>query len=155
MINRKYAGAVTIHQDPMMPENLAALFRFSPYMLVSSLCDGMNVVGMEYAASKYDQNGVLLLSEKTGAAKSMKNGPVIIDPTIRENVSQSLERAFRMTGDEKRYRLDIMRRHLAGYTVHDWNRNRIEAASDIKKRKTKYHLPDIHHLYEESEICIS
>jgi len=92
-INSKYRGSVYIHPEAFSSDELAPVFRFSPCILISSMADGMNAVGMEYVASKLDgESGVVLLSKKAGASERMGNGPIIIDPEDPVNVSLALRK---------------------------------------------------------------
>ena len=51
-------------------EEMAALYLAADVMLVTALRDGMNLVAKEYVASRFDNDGVLVLSEFTGALTS-------------------------------------------------------------------------------------
>ena len=53
-------------------EELVACYRAADVMLVTPLCDGMNLVAKEYVASRYDDTGVLVLSEFAGAAVELE-----------------------------------------------------------------------------------
>ena len=48
-------------------------------MLVTPLRDGMNLVAKEYAASRIDEQGVLVLSEFAGAADELIEA-VLVNP---------------------------------------------------------------------------
>ena len=52
-------------------EELIALYQAGDVMLVTPLRDGMNLVAKEYAASRIDEQGVLVLSEFAGAADEL------------------------------------------------------------------------------------
>jgi len=49
-------------------EEMVALYLAADVMLVTALRDGMNLVAKEYVACRFDEDGVLLLSEFTGAS---------------------------------------------------------------------------------------
>ena len=50
-------------------EEMAALYLASDVMLVTALRDGMNLVAKEYVAARFDDDGVLVLSEFTGVGR--------------------------------------------------------------------------------------
>jgi len=66
-------------------------------MLVTPLRDGMNLVAKEFAASRVDEDGVLVLSEFAGAASEL-HGAVTVNPYdvhALAMASTSLERPLR------------------------------------------------------------
>lgn len=73
-INWKHSAG---HWKPMIylcehlsPVKLNALRRLAHFCVVNSLHDGMNLVAKEYAASRSNEDGALILSPFTGAAGS-------------------------------------------------------------------------------------
>jgi len=58
---------------------LLAFYRLSDICLVTSLHDGMNLVAKEFVSSRIDNEGVLVLSKFTGAARQMKEA-LFINP---------------------------------------------------------------------------
>ena len=58
---------------------LMALRRLARFCVVSSLHDGMNLVAKEYVASRFDHDGVLILSPFTGAALELTDA-LIVNP---------------------------------------------------------------------------
>ena len=53
------------------PEQVFGLYRIAAGCVVSSLHDGMNLVAKEFVASRDDGQGVLVLSQFTGAAREL------------------------------------------------------------------------------------
>src|SRR5699024_10261358 len=58
------------HPDPV--EEMVALYLAADVMLVTALRDGMNLVAKEYVAARKSGDGVLVLSEFTGAADQLR-----------------------------------------------------------------------------------
>ena len=83
----------------------------------------MNLVAKEFVASRDDLDGVLVLSEMTGAAHELTDA-LIINPYDAEGFTQALQRAIEMPADERRRRMRSLRRVVAGHDVFAW-------ASDI------------------------
>ena len=73
-----------LHQNVPM-EELSALYQVGDVMLVTPLRDGMNLVAKEYAASRVDGGGVLVLSEFAGAADELGDA-LLVNPHDREAV---------------------------------------------------------------------
>jgi len=57
-------------REDLPPVTLLALRRMADFCVVSSLHDGMNLVAKEYVASRFDEDGVLILSPFTGQLES-------------------------------------------------------------------------------------
>lgn len=99
-------------------EDLIYLYRKAEVCLVTSLHDGMNLVAKEYVAQHKD-NGVLILSEFTGAAREL-HFALIINPYAASDIVEALYKAFSMEAAERRARLDAMRNKLIQYNVFRW-----------------------------------
>jgi glycosyltransferase involved in cell wall biosynthesis len=74
-----------------------ALYRMADFCIVSSLHDGMNLVAKEFIAARDDEDGVLVLSEMTGAAHELEEA-LIINPYDIDGFSRALERAIADAG---------------------------------------------------------
>ena len=82
-------------------------------MLVTPLRDGMNLVAKEYAASRVDGGGVLVLSEFAGAADELCDA-LLVNPHDREAVQRAMVDAASMDPDEARARMASIRAGRAG-----------------------------------------
>src|SRR5690625_7318138 len=92
---------------------MTALYLAADVMLVTSLRDGMNLVAKEYVASRIDENGVLILSEFTGAADELGHS-VMVNPHDYEGVKEAMVRASEMPAREARRRMRALRRREIG-----------------------------------------
>ena len=61
------------------PDKLAVLYRTAQACVVTSLHDGMNLVAKEFVAARTDEQGVLVLSEFTGASRELTDA-VMVNP---------------------------------------------------------------------------
>ena len=104
---------------PLNYQEVLALYRLADVCVVSSLHDGMNLVAKEYVAARNDLNGVLLLSQFTGAARELHDA-VLINPYDRESFADAIKLALDMDPDEKRAKLKAMREYLAENNVFNW-----------------------------------
>ena len=107
-----------LHQS-VSPIELVALYRAADAMLVTPLRDGMNLVAKEFAASRVDDDGVLVLSEFAGAAAEL-DGAVTVNPYDVDAVADSLERALTMSPQERQARMKTIRRRVFDYDVNAW-----------------------------------
>ena len=96
-----------------------ALHRLADFSVVSSLDDGMNLVAKEFVASRFDNDGVLILSQFTGAARELKDA-VLINPFAIEEMAKAMREALEMPLDERRRRMQRMRAEVAGNNIFRW-----------------------------------
>ena len=100
-------------------ETLLALYRAADVMLVTPVRDGMNLVAKEFAASRTDEEGVLVLSEFAGAADELVDS-VIVNPYDVDGMSEAMHTALTMAGPERRMRMRALRRQVLANDVHRW-----------------------------------
>ncbi len=96
-------------------EELAALYTAADVMLVTPIRDGMNLVAKEFIASRVDDDGVLVLSEFTGAAAQLTEA-LLVNPYDVDGMAATLYRALTMDRDERKRRMRALR---ATVTVQD------------------------------------
>ena len=109
-------------------ETLVAMYRAADVMLVTPLADGMNLVAKEYAAARRDEDGVLVLSDRAGAAGELR-AALIVDPTDLGALARAYEAALEMTPQERRVRMRRIRRAVLDHDVFDWARECLSAMS--------------------------
>ena len=107
-----------LHQNVPMDE-LSALYQVGDVMLVTPLRDGMNLVAKEYAASRVDGGGVLVLSEFAGAADELADA-LLVNPHDREAVQRAMVEAASMDPDEARVRMASIRAVVRANDVTHW-----------------------------------
>ncbi len=110
-----------LHQ--MLPlDELIPLYRAGDVMLVTPFRDGMNLVAKEYVAAHVDGDGVLVLSEFTGAADELSDA-LLVNPHDEQAFEDVIVRAVEMHRHERRPRMEAMRRAVASANVGDWARS--------------------------------
>ncbi len=102
-------------------EELAALYRLAEVALVTPIRDGMNLVAKEYVASRLDQRGVLILSERAGAARELSDA-LIINPTDVGQLVDAMHEALVMPEEEQMARMTAMQALVKRYNVFSWTR---------------------------------
>jgi alpha,alpha-trehalose-phosphate synthase [UDP-forming] len=98
---------------------LLALRMLSRFCVVSSLHDGMNLVAKEYVASRFDEDGVLILSPFTGAAHELTQA-LIVNPYATEEFADAILRAVTMPRPERRFRMLQMRYTVRENNIYKW-----------------------------------
>jgi trehalose 6-phosphate synthase/phosphatase len=99
--------------------SLTPLYSLCDMAIISSLCDGMNLVAKEYIAGQVTEHGVLLLSEFAGSSEEMADA-VPINPYDTEDFADKIALALSMPAGERAARMKNLRRRLFTHTIFDW-----------------------------------
>ena len=122
-INAKYRTddwmPIVYRPQHHQPEAVAHIYRAADVCVVSSLHDGMNLVAKEFIASRTDEQGALVLSEFTGAARELDHA-VHVNPFAVDAFADCLNGALLMPPEEQRRRMRAMRERVSSHTVFDW-----------------------------------
>jgi trehalose 6-phosphate synthase len=122
-INWKYSNSgwepITLIGRSLDYSEVLALYQLADVCIVSSLHDGMNLVAKEYIAAKNNLDGVLLLSQFTGAARELRHA-ILTNPFDRESFADAIKDALHMGSKEKASRLRAMREYLAETNIFHW-----------------------------------
>jgi alpha,alpha-trehalose-phosphate synthase [UDP-forming] len=98
---------------------MTALHRLADFCLVTPLHDGMNLVCKEFAASRVDEDGVLILSEFAGAARELKDA-LLINPFSVDEGANAIHAALTMPREERQRRMSKMREAVEHNNVYRW-----------------------------------
>jgi trehalose 6-phosphate synthase/phosphatase len=139
-LNQRWGTAtwqpVSYRYGSLEPTELAAWYRAADVMLVTPLCDGMNLVAKEFVASRVDQDGVLVLSENAGAAAELA-AALRVDPRDPAALAAACSAALDMSAAERRVRM----RHLTGcvrrYDVRRWAAECLRHLEDVRRRTAR------------------
>lgn len=101
-------------------DEIKKFYRIANFCLVTSLHDGMNLVAKEYIASRYDEKGVLILSQYTGASRELKDA-LIVNPYNGEQTAGAIKEALEMKPYEQTKRMRDMRETIKNYNVYRWS----------------------------------
>ena len=123
LINGQYGevGLTPIHylRRELKFESLIAMYRSADIMLVTPRVDGMNLVAKEYVATRFDNTGVLVLSEFTGSAEELR-AALTVNPHDVDGLAESLDRALSLPPLEQQRCMAEMRETIKNHTVYDW-----------------------------------
>src|SRR5690606_2900797 len=101
--------------DNLPFEKFSALYQFADVAFVTPVKDGMNLVAKEYVASQGRRKGMLILSEKAGAAQELRDA-LLVDPNNPTSLVAALTKAITMPRRELRQRVKAMQRVLSANT---------------------------------------
>jgi trehalose 6-phosphate synthase len=107
-----------------------AACRMADVLLITSLHDGMNLVAKEFLSARTDGDGVLLLSQYTGAAREFPDA-LQINPFDLDQMADAMHAAFLMPEEERRPRMERMRSILEKNDVYEWGRKIFTEAEKI------------------------
>ncbi|MFH1016735.1 MAG: trehalose-6-phosphate synthase [Pseudomonadota bacterium] len=127
-----YRPIVMLHSHHEPPE-VFRYYRAADVCYVSSLHDGMNLVAKEFVAAREDEQGVLVLSHFTGAARELPEA-LIVNPYDLDEASGALLAALRMSKDEQRHRMRAMRAMVAEFNVYRWAGRMLADAGKLRDR---------------------
>ena len=106
-------------------------YRAADVCLVTSLHDGMNLVAKEFLVSRHDEDGVLILSPFTGAARELPDS-LIVNPYDTESLADAIFKALEMDPAERRSRMREMRRVVKHQNVYRWAGNLIGDLCEVR-----------------------
>ena len=116
------------------PPTVFRYYRAADVCYVSSLHDGMNLVAKEFVAARDDEQGVLVLSHFTGAARELTEA-LIVNPYDLEEASAALAAALLMPKEEQRDRMRAMRTFVAEFNVYRWAGRMLVDAARLRRRE--------------------
>lgn len=115
---------------------LVGLFRSADVMLVTPVRDGMNLVAKEFIASRVDGDGVLVLSEFTGAAEELAEA-VQVNPFDVAESAEAYSIALAMPRQERRTRMRALRARIRANPIAKWS------DSFLTRLRTHLHSPAV------------
>jgi len=110
-------------------DELIPLYQAGDVMLVTPFRDGMNLVAKEYVAAHVDGDGVLVLSEFTGAADELRDA-LLVNPHDEEAFQEAIVQAVEMPRHERRQRMQAMRACITAADVNVWAASFLDALRD-------------------------
>jgi trehalose 6-phosphate synthase/phosphatase len=137
-INGKHGNTkwtpIVYQYDSVDFAELMGLYTCCDIALISPLRDGMNLVAKEFAASRSDQEGVLLLSDMTGAAKELSDA-ILFNPLDENEIAMKIDLALRMDKVEQKSRMVNLQSQIKKHNLLKWGNdfiNGLEAVCGLK-----------------------
>jgi trehalose 6-phosphate synthase/phosphatase len=131
-INGEFSTAgwvpVHYHYKSLVRRDLIALYRMARICFVTPIKDGMNLVAKEFCACQVEGRGTLVLSEFAGAAAQLQGGALLVNPHDIEGMADALKTAFDLSEEERRWRMEEMRRLLREQDIFWWVDYYLQAA---------------------------
>ncbi len=94
-------------------------YRWADFCMVTSLHDGMNLVAKEFVSVRDDEDGVLILSRFTGAARELREA-VLVNPYDIEQVAEAVHLALTMPKADRQARMARLRQTVREHNIYRW-----------------------------------
>ena len=108
---------------------LVSYYRAADVCWITPLADGMNLVCKEFAASRVDGDGVLVLSEFAGAAVELGHA-VFTNPFSHRSMDRMILEALDMPEEERRARMTRIRASVLANPVKEWRPGTLQLFRD-------------------------
>ena len=134
VVNHRHGTTDWMPIDLRIYENFheaVARYKHFDLLMVNSLFDGMNLVAKE-APAVNTRDGVLMLSENTGAHEELGDCALSVNPFDIEEQAEAIHRALTMDAVERRERADRLRRIVDSRDPGDWVDDQL---ADIKAKQ--------------------
>ena len=99
--------------------------------MVTSLHDGMNLVAKEFIVFRDDEDGVLILSQFTGASRELKDA-IIVNPYDIEAMADAIYLSLTMDPLERSERMKRMRTVVKEHNIYRWAGNLITELARLR-----------------------
>jgi len=137
-INNKFRGdawqPIILVDTQQTPDAVWELYRAADFCIVNSLHDGMNLVAKEFAAARDDEDGVLILSTFAGASRELLEA-LLVNPFDVSETAAAIETAIEMPRDQRRERMQLMRRTVKENNVYRWAGRMLMDAARVRQRQ--------------------
>lgn len=132
-VNAKYGDSEWEPVRVMVGENYAravAVLQRYDILLVNSIADGMNLVAKEGPIVN-QMDGVVILSERTGARQQLEDGAIVISPCDIYATAQAMHRGLVMNREERSRRADHLKKIIAENDINAWLCSQLQAISRL------------------------
>lgn len=110
-------------------------YKAADLCMVTSLHDGMNLVAKEFVSSRTDQDGILILSEFTGASRELRDA-LLVNPYDIEAMAEAIRTAVEMKMEERIERMRRMREVIRERNIYRWAGNLISALCKLRTQES-------------------
>jgi trehalose 6-phosphate synthase len=132
--------AISYHHHGYPRDEMVALYLAADVVLITALRDGMNLIAKEYVASRFDEDGVLILSEFTGASDELKRA-LLVNPHDIDGLKDAILTAIDMPKSERVSRMRTLRKRVLHYDVARWSTRFLETLEHARALRHDKILP--------------
>jgi trehalose 6-phosphate synthase len=111
-----------------------AAYKQFDVLLVNAIFDGMNLVAKE-APLVNERDGVLILSENTGAHEELGDWALTVNPFDVAGQAEALHKALELPREERRRRLAAIQRQVREHDIAAWIESQLEDLDAVASRR--------------------
>ncbi len=134
-INRRFQAAnwkpIIFLKRQHSHREIERYYRAADLCLVTALHDGMNLVAKEFLAARNDEDGVLVLSCFTGAARELRDA-LLVNPYDIDQTAEAIRIALEMDPEERKHRMLRMRKLIREQNIYRWAGDLIGQLCDVR-----------------------
>jgi alpha,alpha-trehalose-phosphate synthase [UDP-forming] len=112
-------------------KEITRYYRAADVCMVTALHDGMNLVAKEFIAARDDEQGVLVLSRFTGAARELLDS-VLVNPYDIESTADAVCHALEMGPEERTARMQRLRKVVREQNIYRWAGNLVTDLCEVR-----------------------
>jgi trehalose 6-phosphate synthase len=105
--------------------------RIYDVLLANSIADGMNLIAKEGPTVNL-RDGVLVLSERTGAYQQLEPGVLVVSPLDVYGTAEAMHQALIMPAEERRERNSLLRSLVEQQDIVDWMQQQLKTIIKLK-----------------------
>jgi trehalose 6-phosphate synthase len=136
LVNDRFAREgwlpLALRIEDNFPQAVAAYKQYD-VLLVNAIFDGMNLVAKE-APLVNTRDGVLILSENAGAHEELAPWALTVNPFDVVGQAEAIERALALSAEERRGRIEAIRKHVHTHTIGAWIDAQLEDLDAVRHR---------------------
>lgn len=133
-VNAKYGGngwePIRLLVEENYPRAVAGL-QIYDVLLANSIADGMNLIAKEGPTVNL-RDGVLVLSERTGAYQQLEPGVLVVSPLDVYGTAEAMHQALIMPAEERRERNGLLRSLVEQQDIVDWMQQQLKTIIKLK-----------------------
>jgi trehalose-6-phosphate synthase/uncharacterized membrane protein affecting hemolysin expression len=126
--------AIVFRKAQVGHDEIRRFYRAADLCLVTSLHDGMNLVAKEFVAARDDEQGALILSVFTGAARELRDA-LLVNPYDIEQTAEAIRVALEMEPEDRKARMLRMRKIVKEQNVYRWAANLVGTLCEMRLEK--------------------
>ena len=107
-----------------------AALKYYDVLLVNSIADGMNLVAKEGPIVN-QRDGVLILSERTGAQEQLQSGAIVISPCDVYATAEAIHQALVMDPDQRHELASRLHWLIGREDIRDWFNKQLEVVDNL------------------------
>jgi len=98
---------------------LVSYYCITDVLLITSLCDGVNLICKEYIACRLNHDGVVILSERAGASVELRDA-LLIDPYDITDIADKIKQGLCMSSRDQKEKMYKLRSFLRANDIGKW-----------------------------------